>query len=462
MRRFASTTRGRLAMATTLVLLVAAAIVDSAIYVAFDTVGASEADASLTAQASALGVGLQESESGITFQGGQVPGETLSGVAVDVAAVTGSGISQTAGRPLPAADLMQLARRVRAGGRPVWAVYRDRHGNPRRAFAESMPGSQGSADVLIVSRSLAELQSSLQRLLTTLVATSVLVILIGALLAYWLAGRVLRPVRTIAETARSLSERDLHRRVEVKVPSDELGELVTTFNGMLGRLEASFESLRHFTADASHELRTPLTLMRTEVEVALADSRSEKEYRRVLESVGREVDHLARLADQLLVLARADAGVLTPERAEIDVADLLHETAARWEATARRHRLKVVVEAPESGVLRADPALIRRVLDNLVDNALRLSPARATVTLRGRPETDSWLIQVADQGPGVAPALRAHLFTRFARADESRSPDGGAGLGLALSAAIAIAHGGSLRLLDSGPGATFELRVRDE
>ncbi len=145
----------------------------------------------------------------------------------------------------------------------------------------------------------------------------------------------------------------------------------------------------------------------------------------------------------------------------IDVADFLHETAARWDDIAKTQGARIEVSAPSSGRMEADPALLRRVVDNLLDNALRHTANGTSVTLRGYPGSGGWNVEVADQGPGVAPGHRDKLFTRFGRADSARSRDGGgAGLGLALSAAIARAHGGSLELVESGsPGAVFKLIV---
>ena len=313
----------------------------------------------------------------------------------------------------------------------------------------------------MVSRSVVEMVAAQQGTFLILVVVSVALLVIGGVISYWLAGRALRPVRTIAGIARSISEHDLHRRVEVDVPDDELGELVDTFNTMLDRLEAGFMSMARFTADASHELRAPLTLMRTQLEGALSRSRSRDEYKEVLDSLRVEVDHLSRLADQLLILARADAGALVPAREPVDVADFLHETAARWERVAKEHGTSVELAAPSSGRVDADPALLRRVVDNLLENAVTHSPPGTAVALRGYAADGGWRIEVADEGPGVAPEDRSRLFVRFARTDGARSPEnGGAGLGLALSAAIARAHGGALELVSSDrPGATFRLSI---
>jgi heavy metal sensor kinase len=332
---------------------------------------------------------------------------------------------------------------------------------PRLVYALPLQTSQGAGagTVLVVSRSISELQSTLNQSILFLGVLSVLAVLAGSLLAHTLAGRILEPVRRIASTARSLSQHELNRRVEVEVPPDELGELVETFNGMLARLEASFESLRRFTADASHELRSPLALMRSELEGTLARTRTPGEYQQVLRGLEAEVEHMSRMVDQLLMLARADAGALQPAEMNLDVADFLHETAARWRPVADSRHVQVDVDAPDSGSVRADPDLLRRVMDNLIDNATRHTPEGTAVELTGAPTAGGWNIDVRDHGPGVPAAARSVLFERFVRADGARARDtAGAGLGLALSRAIAESHGGSLRLLDqNGAGATFRL-----
>ncbi len=189
--------------------------------------------------------------------------------------------------------------------------------------------------------------------------------------------------------------------------------------------------------------------------------RSTEEYKRVLESLMQEVEHLSRLSDQLLMLARADSGALVPAKEPIDVADFLHESSARWEDLAKKQGTWVEVSAPSSGRMEADPALLRRVVDNLMENAVRHTARGTAVTLRGRQEREGWSVEVEDQGSGVAVEHRVSLFTRFGRAENVRSPEnGGAGFGLALSAAIARAHGGSLELVEAdGTGAVFRLYV---
>ena len=461
MRRLRST-RGRLVLIAVGFFALALLVANGAVLWTVAVTQSQASDSVLVSQAQVLAAGLQDSNGAVTFDGSDLPSETLGGIAVDAAVVSSNTvIAQTPNQPLDKTTLLRLADEVTRSGTAVWADIVDPRHVQRRVYAIPMSTSTNSVQTLIVSRSVSEMLDAQQRTFLILVAVSAALLAIGGAFSYWLAGRALQPVRTIAGMARSIGERDLNRRVDVKVPDDELGELVDTFNSMLARLEAGFVSMSTFTANASHELRAPLALMRSEVEGALSRSRSPEEYKRVLESLRQEVEHLTRLSDQLLILARADAGALLPAKEPIDVADFLHETAARWERVAKQQGSQVEVSAPAHGRMEADPALVRRVVDNLVDNAIHHTPRGAPVTLRGYPTNGGWNVEVADQGPGVDSNLRDRLFTRFARADSARSRDsGGAGLGLALSAAIARAHGGTLELVDSeGPGAVFELHV---
>jgi heavy metal sensor kinase len=461
MRRRLAGTRIRLTLAFAAVLALAIVVADVALYLALSRVETAAAADVLVSQADTIASGLEESGGQVRFGAGDLPTETQQGVAVEAAIVAPDGsISQSPGQALSDATLTGIATtaRTKKNPSPPFNVL-DSRGVPRLVYAIPLQASQGVAAVLIVSRSISELQAALNQTILFLAVLSVLVVLAGTLLAHRLAGRILEPVRRIASTARSLSEHELNRRVEVDVPPDELGELVETFNGMLARLEASFESLRRFTADASHELRSPLALMRSELEGTLARARTPEEYQQVLRGLEAEVEHMARMVDQLLMLARADAGALRPAETNLDVADFLHETAARWRPVAESRHVQVDVNAPDSGSVSADPDLLRRVMDNLIDNATRHTPEGTAVQLSGAPTAGGWNIDVHDQGPGVPPAARSLLFERFARADGVRGRDtAGAGLGLALSRAIAESHGGSLQLLDqNGSGATFRL-----
>jgi heavy metal sensor kinase len=446
-------------------LALAIAVADTALYLGLSRTETSAAADVLVSQANTIASGIEDINGQAQFSS-DLPTETQQGVAVEAAIVAPDGsITQSPRQAFSASTLSGIAATARTEKTPAPPFdVRDSRGVERLVYAQLLPTGQGGTPaVLIVSRSIGELQAALTQTILFLAVLSILIVVAGTLLAHNLAGRILEPVRRIASTARSFSEHDLQRRVEVDVPPDELGELVQTFNGMLARLEASFESLRRFTADASHELRSPLALMRSELEGTLARARTPAEYEQVLRGLEAEVEHMSRMVDQLLLLARADAGALRPAETNLDVADFLEETAARWRPVADSRHVRVDVDAPDSGSVWADPDLLRRLMDNLIDNATRHAPEETAVRLTGAAAAGGWNIDVRDQGPGVPTAARSVLFERFARVDGARDRDSaGAGLGLALSRAIAESHGGRLQLVDqNGPGATFRLFLPD-
>ncbi len=450
------------------ILAIATAVTAVAIFELVTVPSSNQADQALYDQWSAVANGLDLQGGRVVYPAGRLPqtsATTQEPVEIDV--FTESGLLvQTEKQSLSPAYLSQQAATVlHSGGRVGPLQTRDASGGGRRVYAAAQPlgdpPNQQQAAV-IVSLSTVDLDALRQRLLVSLVVGSGLVIASGGVLAWLLVGRTLRPVRAIAAAARDIGDQELHRRVTVQAAPDEVGELKATFNEMLARLEKSFQSLRQFTADASHELRSPLTLMRTEVDVALTRLRTPTEYQRVLQRVQRELEHLGRVADQLLLLAQADAGHLLPNRVALDVPDLTEEVAARWRGTAGGRGIDLRAHAPDSGLVLADPDLLRRVLDNLLDNALRHSPETGQVNLSVARRGQEWWFEVADQGTGVPVGIRDRIFERFTRADSARGRrSGGAGLGLALSAAVARAHNGTLELVDeaAGRGATFRLRL---
>jgi heavy metal sensor kinase len=387
--------------------------------------------------------------------------QTDGGVTVGLLLFDPTGILLERSGPAPsAAELAATVHQAAESNVPVLSTETI-DGQPQRIRASRVDLRSGGPMVVVVTRSLAETDRLLSSTALVLGVGMVMLVVAAAVVSYGLAGAALRPVREIAATARTFSERDLHRRIELDLPPDELGELADTFNGMLARLETAFDSLRRFTADAAHELRAPLALIRTEAEVALSRPRTEKQYRTSLETMLAEAERLGRLAEQLLLLARADAGSLVAQMTKIDLPKLVDETCSRWRSLAARREVNVVDEIADEGYVWGDADLLRRLLDNLIDNALRYSPRGGTIAVSCTLVESSWEIGVADSGSGVKPEMKPLLFERFARADPARRRDtGGAGLGLALCAVIARLHNGSISLDDSrGPGARFVVRL---
>jgi heavy metal sensor kinase len=442
------------------IFTVVAIVAASALWLALARTEYSAIDDSLAGAARSV-------ESALISRGSSPPGgdstlaaQTDAGLPLGVLVFNRAGSLLERSGPAPAASALGPAARQAASSSLVLETQTI-DGQPQRVRASRMDLKSGDRLVVMVTRPLAETDRLLSSTALVLGVGMAMLVVAAVVVGYGLAGAALRPVREIAATARTFSERDLHRRIELDLPPDELGELADTFNGMLARLETAFDSLRRFTADAAHELRAPLALMRTEAEVALSRPRTEEQYRASLQTMLAEAERLGRLAEQLLMLARADAGSLVAQMTKVDLPNLVDETCARWSYVAARGEVTLVDQAPDKGYVWGDLDLLRRLLDNLIDNALRHSSGGGTVTVSCTLVDPSWEIAVADSGPGVSPEMRPLLFERFARADAARRRDtGGAGLGLALCAVIARIHSGSIGLEDGpDPGARFVVRL---
>jgi two-component system OmpR family sensor kinase len=275
------------------------------------------------------------------------------------------------------------------------------------------------------------------------VRTALLIGLAGALvlasLAGWLAiAAALRPVERMRREAAAISGDDPSARLPTPPADDELGRLAGTLNDMLARLGRAVERERDLVADASHELRTPLAILTTELELALERDRPAGELRDALRSAQEEVRHMTRIAEDLLLLARSDRGELPLAREDVDVAELLADVAARFAHRAAPRML--AVDAAPGMTVRADRARLGQALGNLVDNAL--VHGAGEITLSAVRDGAAIELAVADEGPGFPDGFAGRAFDRFARADEARG-GGGAGLGLAIVALVASAHGGT-------------------
>lgn len=281
---------------------------------------------------------------------------------------------------------------------------------------------------------------------------------------YLMARRALAPVETMTRQAAKISAARLGERLPVENPQDELGQMATVFNQSLHRIQGAFEELRRFTADASHELRTPLTAVRSVGEVALQDERSPHQYREAISSMLEEVDRLTRLVDNLLLLSRGDAGPVRLNRTRLPLRDAVQETVSLVEVLAEEKGQKVLVEGDASMAVSADWLILRQALLNLLDNAIRYSPAGAVVTVRvGRRTPGEVLLEVVDQGPGIEPEHRSRVFERFYRVDPARSREqGGAGLGLAIAEWAVKTHGGTIEIATSEDrGTMFRILLPD-
>jgi heavy metal sensor kinase len=280
-----------------------------------------------------------------------------------------------------------------------------------------------------------------------MLAIGPLMILVSIGGGYWLATRSLRPVDQMTQTAARITAQQLDSRLEVANPHDELGRLALTFNALLDRLERSFTELRKFTADAAHEFRTPLAVIRTSLEVALRSPRTPGYYETCLQAVAEENERLTSLANQLLLLAQEDAGLTDNVAEPVDLADLVERVKNDLEPLADEKSQVIRCELAADIWVDGDSQALRRVCLNLLDNALKFTPAGGEIELRLKTALGKAELTIADTGPGIAAEHLPHIFERFYRVDSSRNREtGGAGLGLAICRAIVVRHGGEIRL----------------
>jgi two-component system OmpR family sensor kinase len=292
------------------------------------------------------------------------------------------------------------------------------------------------------------------------------VILLGAgLVGYWLAGTSLRPVQGIMDEVDAISDgTSLHRRVAVPLSGDEMARLALTVNGMLARLEQSFAGLHRFTADASHELKTPLMVLRAGVERALVHPGVPGEILQSLDETLAQINQMTEMVENLLTLARADAGRAPLAVEESDLRDLVADVAETAGMLGEDAGVATVHTMPETPVLLAvDRHRIREMLLNMVTNAIKYTPQGGTIALNLEADTDWVTFTVRDTGIGIAAGDLPHIFERFWRADPARSRTGarpGTGLGLAITQWIAEAHGGSITVQSRpGRGSIFTVRL---
>jgi heavy metal sensor kinase len=297
---------------------------------------------------------------------------------------------------------------------------------------------------------------------SVLLLSTPIILTLATLCGFWLGRRALAPVARITEDARAISEQNLSARLAVPDSGDELQQLSETLNAMLNRIEASFSRIRQFTADASHELRAPLTLIYTAAQYSLRRERSRDELLAGMEKIQREAQRTTALIDDLLRLARGDAGKETAPLLPMDAKPLLRDVAEQARNMAANKDIDVQVDVGADPLpVRADEASLRRLLWILVDNAVKFTPRRGTVTVKGSRDATHVTISVADTGAGIAPEDQQHIFERFWRADKVRARDAsGAGLGLPIARQIADQHVADLSVESAvGVGSLFTLRL---
>jgi heavy metal sensor kinase len=328
---------------------------------------------------------------------------------------------------------------------------------PGRLVVAPLDVDDGTGRVLVIGASLEDNRDALAGLVSQFFVVGPIALAVSSLAGYLLAAAALRPVERMRRRAAQIGGEDADARLPVPAARDEIRRLGETLNAMLARLEDGLARERRFVADASHELRTPLALLQTELEIALRRERPHGELEDALRSAAEEVDRLARLAEDLLVLARADAAGGLPVRPErVAVREMLDAVAGRFAAPA--HAAGRVVRVADGAVpeLVGDRLRLEQALGNLVHNALRHGDG--DVCVEAWPSGDVVELRVRDEGAGFSDEIAARAFERFSRGDEARTSRG-FGLGLAIVDVIARAHGGSVTIGDGGDRTAVTLRL---
>jgi two-component system OmpR family sensor kinase len=308
-----------------------------------------------------------------------------------------------------------------------------------------------------VAVSLENMHQTRRRFLLIMAAVVPLGLLLAGGGGCLLARRALKPVARMAQAAERISGEHLSERLQETGSGDELDRLARTLNAMLGRLDDSFNQMRQFSADASHELQTPLTILKGEVEVALRSQRSPEEYQRILESGLDEINRINRLVEGLLLLARADSGMLRMDRRPVNLKELSLEVCDQMKVMADERSICLRTDSLDSVTLLGDREHLRRLLLNLVDNAIKYTSQNGSVILSLQADEEWACLKISDTGIGLSKEEQAQIFSRFHRAAEARARDEkGVGLGLNIACSIAKAHGGTIEVESTpGRGSTF-------
>lgn len=454
----ALTIRARLTLWYTAVLFAVLVLFGAWVYVVESRLRLGAIDAELRRAGAAVAAGIaDELDEGATLAAAAseaykdfvVPGRALAVLDGAGAPFEGTSLSPVAIDPALADDDQEMTA-TRQGQDWRLSVHRRRHGAVVYHVVVGQPLAQAYAESSILRRAL--------------VVGIPLALALAASGGWLIARRALRPVSLMVAQAQQITGQTPGRRLRVPRPEDELGRLASTFNGLLERLEGVLTAQRQFMADASHELRTPISVVRTAAEVALChDTRTELEYREFLAVIAAQARRLGQMVDDMMALARADIGGMAVEPTDLDLDEVLAECVRDAKLLAGERQVEVRARSAPETPARGDERLLRQMLMNLLDNAIRHTPPGGHVTAALTVNDGFHEISVSDTGSGVPLEDRDRIFERFVRLDPARSRPGGAGLGLPIARCIAEAHGGTLALEDGGPpGSTFLARLPRE
>lgn len=359
-------------------------------------------------------------------------------------------------------SISQKALKNAAQGLTTFETVESAESNkPLRVVTMPVTDAGRVSNLIRVGMSLENTYKTRRRFLLIMASVLPLGLLLAGGGGWLLARRALKSVDRMTRTAQRISGEHLDERLQETGSGDELDRLAKTLNDMLGRLDDAFHQMRQFSADASHELQTPLTILKGEMEVALRSQRSPEEYQRVLKSGLEEIERINHLVDGLLLLARADAGVLRMDLRPVALKPLLREICEQMNVVANDRSISLHASLPQPVAVPGDREHLRRLVLNLVDNSIKYTPAGGKVTLSLRSDNDWAFLKISDTGIGLSRDEQQRIFSRFHRATETRARDErGVGLGLSIARSIAEAHGGRIHVESTpGQGSTFTVTL---
>jgi heavy metal sensor kinase len=330
-------------------------------------------------------------------------------------------------------------------GQPATRVRKDGMGIPYMIRSGLMIDERGNKYYLAIGRAIDQNNKVIRDFTLNYLILVPIVIFLSGLLGWFLAGKALDPVNSVAETAQRITHSNLDMQIPVRQAGDELDRLIEAFNHMMTRLDHSFEQIRRFSTDVSHELRTPLTVVRGQLEVALFTAQSVDQYREAMAEALEGVDRLSNIVRALLMLSQAESGQLVLQKTSLDLADLARDLVEEHQIPAEAQGVRLTPELPQPCMINADRIQIERMLSNLLGNAIKYTPSGGAVKVRLNCQDDRVKLIVEDTGVGIAPDHLPHIFDRFYRVP-SADPEKGLGLGLSFVAWIVKAHGGTVEV----------------
>jgi heavy metal sensor kinase len=362
-------------------------------------------------------------------------------------------------RDLGTDSLQNIHAVIRSGDHVILTRYDD-EGVPHMIIQGSVKDGDGEVYFVAIGRSLAEGMRTVNNFMLGYFALMPGFIALCAVLGWILAGRALRPVTSLAQTAHAVTGSTLDMRIPLRDTGDELDELIEAFNRMIGRLHQSFEQIRQFSTDVSHELRTPLTAIRGQLEVALFTAKTPEQYQDAMVNALQDVEQLSNIVKALLQLSQAESGQLALQMAPVDLSELAHNMAEQYQISAEVEGVRLTTDLTPGCVVRADRTQMERLISNLLSNAVKYTRGGGAVVLCVKQKEGAVHLIVEDTGIGIPAEKLPHIFDRFYRVRSARkSPVEGLGLGLSFVSWIVEAHGAKIEVESSeGKGTRFTVR----